>query len=158
MEIKRTALHKGVPRESSGNVDETLGGSRGSGQRSGQRGSGERAGILDQVGQEIKHSAAQLEQTEARSSRNEAKAAEKEVRQLLESQESTRKSLPSVRGTMQSISSDGDQEEVQEKSYPSPDAAMRKNDNDVPALGEKEVEGISRKVAKDMIKNRFGAL
>lgn len=35
---------------------------------------------------------------------------------------------------------------------------MRKNDNDVPALGEQEVEGISRKVAKEMIKSRFGAL
>ena len=35
---------------------------------------------------------------------------------------------------------------------------MRKNDNDVPALGEQEVEGISRKVAKEIIKSRFGAL
>lgn len=157
MEIKRAALHKGVPRESSRNTDERLGGSRGSG----QRGSGDRSrgGILDQVGQEMERSVAQLEQTEGgRSAKNEARAAEKEVRQLLESQESNRKSLPSVRGTMQSISSDGDQEEVQEKSYPSPDAAKRKNDNDVPALGEKEVEGISRKVAKDIIKSRFGAL
>lgn len=114
---------------------------------------------MEQVGQEIKQSVAQLEQIEGnRSARNEVRAAEKEVRQLLESQESNRKSLPSVRGTMQSISSDGDQEEVQEKSYPPPDAAMRKNDNDVPALGEKEVEDISRKVAKEMIKSRFGAL
>lgn len=80
MEIKRAALHKGVPRENSRNADEGLGGSRGSGQRSGQRGSGEPSGgILDQVGQEIKRSAAQLEQTEARSSRKEAKAAEKEA-------------------------------------------------------------------------------
>ena len=159
METKRAALHKGVPRESSRNADEREGGSRGSGQRSGQRGSGEPSGgMLDQVGHEIKQSAAQLEQTEARSSRKEVKAVEKEVGQPLESHESNRKSLPSVRGTMQSISSDGDQEEVQEKSYPSPDAGMRKNDNDVPALGEQEVEGISRKVAKEMIKSRFGAL
>ena len=76
MEIKRAALQKGVPRENSRNGDEGLGGSRGSG----QRGSGEPSGgILDQVGQEMKRSAAQLEQTEARSSRKEAKAAEKEV-------------------------------------------------------------------------------
>jgi len=83
MEINQTALHKGVPRESSRNLDERLGGSRGSDNRSGQRGSGERSrgGILDQVGQEIKHSVKQLEQTEGeRSSRNEAKAVGKEVR------------------------------------------------------------------------------
>ena len=80
MEMKRAALHKGVPRENSRNLDERAGGSRGSGKTSGQRGAGERAGILDQVGQEIKQSAAQLEQTEARSSRNEVKAAEKEAR------------------------------------------------------------------------------
>lgn len=80
METKRAALHKGVPRESSRNADEREGGSRGSGQRSGQRGSGEPSGgMLDQVGHEIKQSAAQLEQTEARSSRKEVKAVEKEV-------------------------------------------------------------------------------
>jgi hypothetical protein len=67
--------------------------------------------------------------------------------------------LVSVRGTIERISSDGDQEEIEEKSYPSPDAALRKKANkDENSISEKEVEGISRKIAKDLISTRFAAL
>ena len=120
-----------------------------------------KGGIMAQVGAEIQRNQESLDRTDGeRSSKQDARAAEREVRQLLESQGSNRKSLPSARGTMQSISSDGDQEEVVEKSYPSPEAALRQNRNggNETALGAKEVEGISRKVAKDVVQSRFGAL